>query len=90
MLHDAMRRADATTGKARGWIRLARASTRDQDCAHCDATNAANVLNRVTAGQAAKHTAIQGAAKNTTERQLVGILATLFFATVAWRWARPS
>lgn len=92
LLHDAMRRTDATTGKPRGWVRLSRASVPIHDCAHCEATKAASILNRVTAGQAAKHTDIQGARHtgSSPNHRLVGVVVALFLATTAWRWARRS
>ena len=61
LLLDAMGRQDAATGRPRGWIRLTRAAEA-WDCPGCERTKAATILDRVTAGEAAKHTGLSAGA----------------------------
>ncbi|KAH8055936.1 glutathione gamma-glutamylcysteinyltransferase [Aureococcus anophagefferens] len=86
LLLDAMGRPDAATGRPRGWIRLTRAAEA-WDCPGCERTKAATILDRVTAGEAAKHTGLSAGAPR-AERRRRSAAPPPCRLIVAWRARR--
>ncbi|KAK7237072.1 glutathione gamma-glutamylcysteinyltransferase [Aureococcus anophagefferens] len=89
LLLDAMGRPDAATGRPRGWIRLTRAAEA-WDCPGCERTKAATILDRVTAGEAAKHTGLSAGAPRAERPSALRLAAAAvpLALMVAWRARR--
>ena len=89
LLLDAMGRQDAATGRPRGWIRLTRAAEA-WDCPGCERAKAVTILDRVTAGEAAKHTGLSAGAPRAERLSALRLAAAAapLALMLAWRARR--